>query len=747
MDQHFPPEHEFKTGRSHKRQTLNSVSGCFVRLLLLLFAILGTFRTVPANASGSEITKREHDLVVTIDTRWAGGSQGGYYPIRIRLVNRGKSRTLTFRFESGSDSESMPTVLRRNIAADQNATVQFTLSVPLVSAGSDGVLQVEENGSLLKGLSTRMRLPEPDDHALARPSLLVISPNQDDCRRFDAAVQGLSTGGGSTGAMGVFSASSSYSTESDYEVIPPTLLPDSWIDYTPVDLVAISLQTLETLGRQKRSAILKWVDCGGTLLITNVGSPAAQSKILSRLLGLDNSTSADKEWQPANLAFQNAPQKVKATVDGEAILQNLGKAVIEGVVSGKDPRESLESLAQEVQSKLASHVAAGQQEVEWPSEPETFNRRERMLGLVFAFQGDPFPGSVRDWNWLFNSIGANQYLWTNRNGISARTSNKDNEEFLKFLIPDVKSVPVNSFLALMSLFTIIIGPLNYFVLRRRKQLYMLVVTIPVIAFFTSLSLFAYSFVAHGFGVQSRVRSLTILNQHNNTAVTTSRLAFFAGMAPSDGLRFSPDTAVFPLWPRSGEFESGVVDWTEQQALKSGWLRSRTRTQFVTLSHRPERQRLEVGTPENNQLTVSNGFEWKIEALVVADEHGVLFVGNNLSAGGSSRLQQAKESDFTKIAKLLERYPLDAPERNGNNPFDFQFDRRRSSYYRIQFFSEIRFSNSLMERTLSRVKKQLIQDEKLPAHSYIAIFQENPNVELGIEDTVEQSGFHVLIGYY
>ena len=111
------------------------------------------------------------------------------------------------------------------------------------------MLYVEEDGKPLKNLSTSISLPQPDDNALARPSLLVISLNQDDCSRFDAAVQGLTPDGGSSGRIGGYSGGSSYSTESDAEVIQPTLLPDSWIDYTPVDLVAISLETLEHSAR------------------------------------------------------------------------------------------------------------------------------------------------------------------------------------------------------------------------------------------------------------------------------------------------------------------------------------------------------------------------------------------------------------------------------------------------------------------------------------------------------------------
>ena len=136
----------------------------------------------------------------------------------------------------------------------------------------------------------------------------------------------------------------------------------------------------------------------------------------------------------------------------------------------------------------------------------------------------------------------------------------------------------------------------------------------------------------------------------------------------------------------------------------------------------------------------------MEALVVADSNGLLFVGKDFPAGGSSFLQQANKSDLREITKLLNLHPLEAPERDGNNPFDFHFEQGMSSYYNNQSFSEIRYTNSLMEQTLLRVKQQL-RSEKLPGYCYIAIFQENPNVELGIDNTDEQIGFHVLIGYY
>ena len=50
--------------------------------------------------------------------------------------------------------------------------------------------------------------------------------------------------------------------------------------------------------------------------------------------------------------------------------------------------------------------------------------------------------------------------------------------FFNFLIPGVTSVPIYAFLVLMTLFTIVIGPLNYIFLRRRKRTYLLAVDDP-----------------------------------------------------------------------------------------------------------------------------------------------------------------------------------------------------------------------------------------------------------------------------
>lgn len=650
-------------------------------------------------AEGREFSLRGHDLQIHVDSRWAGNTHGGYYPIRIRLTNNGPPRNLTFLFSS--DYDKTPEV-RRTIGAEQNSTVRFTLSIPMVSSGSSGTLRIYSDGEFLKQLSNEsISLASLDTDSQLHPSLLVISPEHVNCDEFEKAVN--SFGGTHSGYRSV--------TE-DHEVVTPNMLPDSWIDYSGLDIVAIPQETLEQIELEQRNAILKWVQTGGTLVVYTV----SDQERLNRVLEFEKHGFASEAW---------APTKMKRRFINVVETDRYG------------------NVQATAEKKGANNNRNRENEFRWSGYPNTFLRRDLMLGTVYSFQDNPFPGSPHDWAWFLSSMGDSKYSWTKRQGFSARGPNS---EFLNFLIPGLKTVPVYSFLVFITLFTVVIGPVNYWYLRKRKQLYMLVISIPVIAFLTSVTLFAYSAVAHGFGIDSRVRSMTFLDQRSKTAVTTSRVALFAGLAPSEGLRFSPDTAVYTLWRNVDEFESGRVDWTETQALEGGWLRSRTRTQFVTTTHRDERGRMEFEEPADGKMGVSNGLEWDIEAMIAADSTGKLYYGRDLPAGASTRLTEATLQNLQKMTSTLGRSPLQRPDdaKDDNNSEFFWGSR---SYYYRQNFENTQFAHSHMETAISRLKTIANNSKALPENSYLVIFSQNPDVEIGLDTTTERDGLHLLMGYF
>ena len=675
--------------------------------MITLTAILIASCARSASASGDEWRARADDLELVADSRWCGTAHGGYYPIRFRVLNKGPERTFTFRFTGRG--EAMPTV-SRSVTIAQNATARFTLSIPVVSSGTYGQLDVLRDGRPIGGLSETLAIPDVRyDSEVARPALLVISASNVDPDAFEEGVEFAAL---SVVDEGGYWSGYGYSggVSSDHQIIDPAMLPDSWIDYSGIDLVAIDYETLARLEGERRSAILDWVHTGGTLIVTETGSDLANPE-LNGLLGFDRHAAIGVEWKPADVKLR----------------KSLNTSALPG--------------AQEFNlGGTTSTTKSDDDDAAWDDEP--FFSRNLMIGNVYAFPGQAFPGTSRDWAWFVRSLDANQATWTARHGMSSRAAN---HEFLKFLIPSVRGVPVGAFLILISLFSFVIGPLNYIWLWRRRRLYLMIFTIPLIAFGTSIALFAYSALAHGFSVRSRIYSLTMLDQPAGTAVTYSRTSLYSGIAPSDGLRFSPETAVYPVWPPQGGFRSGSVDWSQTQHWESGWLRARTRTQFLTTEHTDQRGRLEF-TADGDTLHAANGLEWDLAALLAADGQGRIFYSEQLPAGSSSALSQVTTNQGRQFAAMIGDRAPGVPgflQDRSASPFD------TALFYEADDYSGVSasFRDSIPGVPLRHLQQAADSDFQIPKRSYAAILAENPEIDTGLESTREEASLHIVVGYY
>jgi hypothetical protein len=686
---------------------------CVMLWLTIVVAIVNPPKVILA--AGEQYAASESDIHINVDYRWAGGAVGGYYPIRIGLQNRGLSRELELKFEPRVNG-GLPVVSRR-ITIDQNSSASLTLLIPLVGYGNYGTLTVSHDGREFKRMQNKLVLPDADDQN-SRPSFLGISRNPLAFQSLEDAVTSLTTAG-----HGSHHAGYRHGKTQDSQTVEPLRLPETWLAYSSVDLVAISMDEFEGLADPQRAAILDWTRTGGTLLVYSVGAPVSSSKKLGKLTEADT-TSAALNWQAAEPSVRTIIPVQH--VDEHGTLSSIR------VPPGAVP----ESEAETADSGSASKFS-------WPADSQPFAVRNIGQGWLIGFVDDPFSGTEQDWGWLLKSIPYRELRQTHRLGVAGRM---DNKEFLQFLIGSIRSVPVMAFLIFISLFTFVIGPLNYFVLARKKKLNLLVVTIPAIAVVTSLCLFGYSALSHGFSVKSRVRSLTMIDQGNNKAVTTARLALYAGMTPSDGLNFSPLTAVMPIRGEGELFESARTDWTETQWLRSGWLRSRTRTQFLTKTVRNERGRLTFGTGTKTVLPVTNGMEWDIESLVVFDQDGEAWFGSDLAAGGGRPLKQISDSDRLEFCRLMDRSAPAVPEELENinamqslSPMSsFSGRRRRTPNFCV--------SQGQMERFISETRQYIDRKESLPPRTYYAILKDVPSIEFGTEvDVVD--GWHFVTGSY
>ena len=673
---------------------------------------------LPALASGETFSLVGHDLQIDVDSRWAGCGQGGYCPVRVRVVNRGPTRTLTFRIAKSYQSV---VGVRQTIDVPQNAALAVTLSVPMVNSSNSAEFRVEESGGVLENMKHSVGLPEANVVEMGLPGLLVVAPGVVDLQAFEDGATTFRQIAGGTIASGTSGSvyHGGYRT-SNCVAIPSNSLPSSWIDYSGLDIVSIPLSELNKLPKGTRAALIQWTRCGGTLLVTAAGDLESASGAPAKLLAGDTDSAGTWSWAEPQLADRDVAQIVHQDTSG-------GTTPISTPTAGPG---------------------------EWSREAMPFRVADVGFGKLALFRGEPFPGTAQDWFWLLKSVGGmSRWDWGKRHGESARIGTSD---FLLFLIPGIGGVPVVMFLVLITIFAVVIGPLNYFVLARRKQLHFLLLTIPGVALMTSLLLFGYTIVAHGFSVKARCRSLTFIDQAAQSAVTFGRLSLYAGQAPSAGMQFSRDTAVYPIWPENEQFESGQVDWTNSQNLTSGWLRSRTRTQFMTVGHRAERGRLEVTSSSPDKLTVANGFEWGFEPLVVVNEQGRLFVGKSVPAGASIDLQPVAEDELKDVNAALQRHPLELPAGLASagspsasfwgGPPGF-----RSGMYYGYGTASWHHHESLMEIASVRLRSGAVvpgglRAEYLPVpRTFYGLATQTPHIELGVPKVSEINSLHTVIG--
>ena len=257
----------------------------------LAVVLAGLIFAPPFATVGEAASKgREDDITLTADWDWAGGSQGGYYPVRLSLTNAGPPRAIEVALRASGTG--LPNVSRR-VPLDQNASASISLLVPLVGDGSYAELRTYADGRELESLRTHVTLPTPggDDHPF---SALVISDSPVALNEFETAIASV---------MGSAVHSGVGSHLSDIEQIQPIRLPDTWLAYSGLDMVVTSAETLGKLDSLQRKAILDWALTGGCVAVF---SDKLQGDELRNTIDdlTKSQPSAAANWNPVSQQFR-----------------------------------------------------------------------------------------------------------------------------------------------------------------------------------------------------------------------------------------------------------------------------------------------------------------------------------------------------------------------------------------------------------------------------------------------------------
>jgi len=223
-------------------------------------------------------------------------------------------------------------------------------------------------------------------------------------------------------------------------------------------------------------------------------------------------------------------------------------------------------------------------------------------------------------------------------------------------------VPVRGILALVILFAVGIGPINLWLLSRRKKKMWLWWNVPAVSLATCLIIFVYSLLAEGVTGQARNVALTLLDERSHHAATCGYASYYCPLTPSDGVHFSSDTEVIPLgndsvdhWRRSESGRQKSVDWTQDQHLESGWVLSRVPVCFSIRKNETRRERLAFHTRKPGELSVVNGLGADIESLHYRDSSGALYLAGEVTVGQEATMKKVDDTPSAAREDLRQAY--------------------------------------------------------------------------------------------
>ncbi len=667
------------------------LASCSLKTALALGGFSYAMPQLPNNTLGYST---QSGLQIKVDSSWIGSR--GYWPFEVQIISPTAStadRQITVRLSAGHRySQPSAITVEQDFELAQGDTVAaIKLLVPQLIDWNVCSMEVWVDGRLDKQLSqpsqSFSRTNNNTSHALFMP-------------RRSEQIKLLGTAFNeqiSSGRVELRYGSSE--------------LLDTWLDYSTVGAVIAApedLEQWETESPVRFQELLRWVRAGGNLWVVCAGSDLTELPDVERALGISDDLASGWNYLP---------------------LQGSAKTGVDALLEFKSPGSFEKSSQRRPWSRDRDDPDRAVDSRDW------FVARAFGMGTVTVFRDPDGTGSKNTLVAVERSLLAKRSAWVHRHGNDPA---RGNYEFNNFLIPDVGMAPVFEFQVLISLFVIGIGPVNYWLLKRRGQLPLLLVTVPTAALAATLVLFVYGILSEGTGTRVRVQSFTMLDQKGGEAVCWARLSYYAGIAPAEGLRMPTDAAIYPILPSSGGRDRygqpRELLWDNASAelsqhLSQGWLAARTPTQYLTITARPTNKQIafelsDAGLRATNRLGVD------VLTLAVQDDQGKFYLSEKIAAGESILLPASDKSTVMKAMRAL---------LSDHEP---QFPAGAEVAYRQRYRTET-LSQNLMEIEIAALTSPMVQE--WGSRTYVAVTAAGVELDLGLDYVTEQNSCHVIRG--
>ncbi|MCO8121486.1 hypothetical protein NHH03_07040 [Stieleria sp. TO1_6] len=428
-----------------------------------------------------------------------------------------------------------------------------------------------------------------------------------------------------------------------WQTCQPEQVPVDWRRMRDVDCLVIDRDQLaedqpNTLPNDKRNMIRDWVMMGGTLVVMRID----HSDELEELLGLSLTESQifDDGFQATRHRIREQVLEDQQAIETSSEMMPFGSAQLtesERTIRRENERKAKQSIAQ-LNTEVDAFESTWKQAV----------LRRASVGTVIGLPADQLDTSL-SLKLLQRMDGFRRSAMLER-GVDPLMGDGRNR---RWLIPGVAEPPVYTFMGVLTLFVLLVGPIAYRWTTRGHRSHLMFLIAPVLALLTTAAMFAYSIVADGFGTVTRVRQITWIDGASGDAAERTRSTLFAGISPAQGLKFEADAEVM-VYPGSsqvgwddlpsqvGEVRLRLTLGQNEQRFAPSALPSRTQSQFV--SHRmrhglgvvemAELEPFDSGGKRPNQTTVaiSSSLPFDLRELVLRSHDGRYWSADALPAG-------------------------------------------------------------------------------------------------------------------
>jgi len=321
---------------------------------------------------------------------------------------------------------------------------------------------------------------------------------------------------------------------------------------------------------------------------------------------------------------------------------------------------------------------------------------ERMHGKILLLRG--FPAGEGEWRALKETH------------FFAAASISERHDVLSCPVPGIGLIPARGFFAAVLLFSIVVGPVNLFYLRRKKRETLLLVTVPAIALASGVAMYVYSFLSEGVSVKAVVASVTFLDRRTNTAYTDTGFSVYNAAFSAGDLHLSRDDCLL-VSPSSRE-KLLLRDGGEDMVY-SGIVPQRKLVFLRTLSVGAARERVELSR-EGETPVVRNGLSTAIEYIFLSVS-GAFYACRDVPPGGRKRLVPvSKEISWRALVEYMK----------GKKKTSLDFMRKTGMFINSWL--------AVLKRTA-------------PEGYFIGVMKENPFMNPALKEYAAVAELHVVCG--